>query len=500
MLEVGTDKKVTCRYSTSKGISYDIMEGTFENNFETLHKKSFTNLVDGIYKYYIKCTPDPYNITSLPELEAIFKVSTPVSAKILLSSEPPLKAGKVGITLIASKIISQSPALSYSFDGIRYSPVPLSGSGTTWNGYLFIPKSTGEAIGSFKFQGTDLEGRVSEEIIGTTVFLVDTVPPSSINDLSAVGYEGNIKLSWYFDDEANHFNIYRSNSPNLDYTDFYKSIDEKSYTDNNVEKGKTYYYRVAVVDDAGNEGDLSREVYATVLFGNTSTNGLSLELRGYLDNFIAEINSVASDVESIKSSISLKDEQEKSIFTDLNLDKELDNSKSELSALKRDAEGYKSQDLTRKELEDKLNSARLKLNVIKKKIPESLIIIDKKTETKDILSSDIESAILGLNPDISENEKEESVKISENIAKNCQIKLSAFNLEVVYLDGTRKEATLIEQNINLKEENKQNFSFIETIPKEIAQTVSEIDFKNLNYRIVKEDPIISFIQDRKSVV
>ena len=201
------------------------------------------------------------------------------------------------------------------------------------------------------FKAKDLSGEEGTKIIGDNSFIVDTSKPSAISIINAVGYQGQIKLNWFFEEEINEFNIYRSENPQVDYTEFYKLSTKDYFYDNDVEKGKTYYYRVAGVDEAGNIGDLSREVYATALLNNYSkSSGFNPSLIGKVDNSISEINSIIGNIEEIKSLIELKEEKEKAIFKEIKLDKEIDGAISELNSLKRDVESYKLQDLSEKNL------------------------------------------------------------------------------------------------------------------------------------------------------
>jgi len=505
LLKVNTDRNANCKYSYYKGTSYTNLEGNFDLSYGRLHEKSFTNLGDGIYKYYIKCIESNIiNATEPMELEIVLRVNDLVKAQILLPEEEPLKAGKIEITLLTSKIVSQTPSLSYSFDSLVYNPLPLIGSEKIWKGYLIIPKDSGEEVVSFKFKANDLEGRQGEEITSGNAFVIDTIKPRAISNINAIGYEGKIKLEWHIEEEdIQEFNVYRAASPNIDYTYFYISTDESPFYDNSVEKGKTYYYRVAAVDKAGNEADLSKEVYATALLTNDSSilQGLALELRGGVDNFLTEIDSIISEVENIKNSISLKQDAEKNLFLNLRLDKELDNSRAELNALRRDAENYKLQDLTKEELNKKLDSSRIKLNIIKMKIPESLMILETDTRTEEISEENIRSAILELEP-ISEIEIEKSVKETFKIIEESKlsIKSNFYIAEIVFLDGTKKEISVIERSIAAELEKKENTSFVEIVPKEIAGSASEIDIKSLDYNIVKEDPVISFSSDTKKIL
>ncbi len=502
LLGIATDRAVSCRYSNTKGKSYGNMDGIFDLDLETLHKKTIIGLTDGIYKYYVKCKDNSGNEGK--ELEVIFSVSLPITAQIIITDGSPVKEGKVEVKLVTSKIVSQTPALSYSLDGISYAPIPLFGSENAWKGYFIVSKSEEEQVGSFKFQGKDLEGSIGTEITSGGVFLVDTKKPQTITDIKSIGYEGRVEISWFFDEDAKEFKIYRANSPGIDKSDFYKTIGAKSYSDTSVEKGKTYYYKVSALDDAGNEGELSKEVYATALLENTSviSNGLDARFLGIVDGFLSEIDLTLDTVNSIKQNFNEKTEKEKSIYTDLKLDREIDGAKTELNSLRKEVENYRSQNLDKNELDKKLNTGKLKISSIKKKIPENIVILDEKEINKKYTEEELTKIILELDYGRSDNLLSKKIKKSMESAEehNFKVKTSGYNLEISYLDGTRKKMSLIKEIIDSSLTNNENISIIEYISKSVEESASNIEIKNVNYNVLKEDPIVSFSPDTKEII
>lgn len=503
LLRIHTDSDLACKYSITSGLHYSEMPGNFDYDSGRNHEKTFNNINDGVYNYYIKCINSSFNNSFEPsELEFDLRINSLISGDIVLLPESPLKAGKVELTLLTSKTVSQTPMLSYSFDGIVYNKVSLFGSENSWRGYFIVPESIGDAVGSFKLIATDLEGRQGDKITKGEVFIADTTKPKPISYINAAGYQGQIKLDWYFDEELKEFKIYRSTSPNADYTDFYKTNGKSPFLDNLVEKGKTYYYRISGVDESGNEGELSREVYATALIDNSSQSfGLDLSLMGKVDNFISDIDSLILDIDNIGTSISSKSEKEKNLFSNLGFAKDADNAKSELNSLKSDVLKYKLQDLTNAELESKLGSSKLKLDIIKKKVPEDIVITLEDSRTENIKKEDVESSILELNSTISEKEKEKNLKDSLKLIQDSGLKIqsSFYVCDIVYLDGTKKEISAVERNINSELEKSETALFYEFIPKELSESASQINIKNSNYRIIKEDPVLSFGLDNKKI-
>jgi len=501
LLKVVTEKDATCKYSLSQGLSYDSMEGNFDLTYGKLHEKSFTDLSDGIYHYYVKCMNGSLEG---PELKITFRINSLVSAKVALDQDEPLNSENIEVTLITSKPVSQAPTLEYSFDSIVFNDLPLIGSDTVWRSHLIIPRDTGEAVVSFRFRANDLEGRLGEQITSGRAYLIDTLKPSTITDIDAVGHEGEIEVFWHTDEEdIEEFKIYMSASQGVDYTDFYADTETGPFYDSGAKKGKTYYYRVSAVDKAGNEGVLSKEVYATSLLSDSqvSSTGLALELIGKVDNFLTEIDLTSEDVENIKNSYSLKTEKEKNLFLNLDLGKDLENAHLELNSLKRDVEKYKLQDLSESELKTRIDSARLRLNIIKKKIPESLIILDDISKTEKISETDIEESLLELDSYLTQKEKEKSLKETLRIIEESGIiiKSEFYSFEIVYLDGTRKGMSLVKRIIEGEPESENSY-FVEIIPKDVAESTSEIDIQNSAYEVVKEDPVISFSPETKEII
>lgn len=494
VFQVTTSEPAVCKYSSYEGTSFANMEGDFDFSFETIHKKDFVDLSDGPYTYYVMCKDEDENYSG--ELEASFAVRLPVSAEIVLEDGETVSTGRTEILVRTSKALSQAPSLSYSFDGVSYDPVPLFGSGNEWNGYLMIASSNEEVTGTFKFEGRDLEGVLGREITNGGTFFVDTKKPRPISDIKAVGYEGEIKLNWEIDeDDIKEYKIYRAKEPGIGYSDYFKKTEEDEFTDSLVEKGDTYYYRVAGVDNAGNIADLSKEVYATVLLRNvTTSSGLDLRYHGLVDNLIIEIENVLSMADDMRENFESKDGKEGELYEMLRLEREINGAKSELNALKRETENYKSQSLSRSELDKRLNSGQLKLNTIKRKIPESLVIVSEKSEERGVNENDVTTLILRLWPDISESLKEKRVEASLELMEEngFEVKTEAYNLEVVFMDGSRREMALVREDVEFDHGINDSVYVLESVPEGIANSVSDLSIKNVDYDVVKEDTIISF--------
>jgi hypothetical protein len=90
---------------------------------------------------------------------------------------------------------------------------------------------------------------------------VDTYPPRPPTEVTAVSNGESISLVWSpnAEDDLAGYYVYRSGI-DRDFKKLTPLISTASFEDTDVEKGKTYFYRVRALDKVGNESDNSKEV------------------------------------------------------------------------------------------------------------------------------------------------------------------------------------------------------------------------------------------------
>ena len=116
------------------------------------------------------------------------------------------------------------------------------------------------------------EGKPVESLNSNSLELspVDIYPPSTPGQISPAPAPGRIALFWPANPEADlaGYLIYRSTDPNLPkekWTKLTATLYTKTtFTDENVEAGKTYYYYIVAVDNVGNVSPPSEVVSETV--------------------------------------------------------------------------------------------------------------------------------------------------------------------------------------------------------------------------------------------
>ncbi|MBC8491366.1 MAG: T9SS type A sorting domain-containing protein [Candidatus Marinimicrobia bacterium] len=108
-------------------------------------------------------------------------------------------------------------------------------------------------------------------------YSVDNLAPEAPTGILAVtGEDNTVALSWDqpVDEDFNHFRIYRSLESEFDPTGTEPLMEttDTDFTDDEVEIGETYYYRLSSVDFSGNESDFSDIASATVVSIDESAN------------------------------------------------------------------------------------------------------------------------------------------------------------------------------------------------------------------------------------
>lgn len=491
LLRVHTTNNAVCKYSLLGGLSYDSMENFFGFNLETIHEESLLGLVDGVHKYYIKCMPEG-NFSGEPsEMMIDLKVNSLVTATVSLSEDSPLKAGPVDITLSTSKDLASTPQLMYSFDDVSYYPLALTGGNKVWKGYLVIKKDLGEAPLSFRFKGVDLQGRQGTEIVSGNLYSVDTIPPKAIRDFKAIPLEGEIELKWFTSDEdIKKFRIYRSTIKGVDNMDFYQEVDDGPFYDLNVDDGETYYYRISAVDKAGNEGEFSLVTFSTPLLngGSVEEGGLNPSLVGGVNNFIIELDSFSDEVDKLKKDFSSKEGDSKEAEEILGISEDVDGVKRSLSSLKNSVEKYKLQDLTEEELSKKLDSARLKLSIMQKSLPESIFILDSSSGNFEISEESVRKVLLGEYPSLGGRELEKKVKDSLKVLESAGFKgdFKYLVAEVDYYDGSKKDYSIVSRRLDSSFERNDAMNYVEIIPLSLLSSGS-VHFLGSNYKILNGD-------------
>ncbi|MBC7329029.1 hypothetical protein H5T88_01580 [bacterium] len=148
----------------------------------------------------------------------------------------------------------------------KITPVPL----LRWEGTLSYRDLDVDNGYTYEYYITSVDMIGAESVPSNTVSAkpVDKTPPAIPSGLETAGDEGKINIKWSLNFELDiaGYNIFKATSINGDYTKLNKELidpDSPFYTDEDVESGKLYFYRVSAVDKAGNESKRSNAISGT---------------------------------------------------------------------------------------------------------------------------------------------------------------------------------------------------------------------------------------------
>ena len=513
ILIVKTSEIATCKYD-SGNTSYGNMSSTFANTNSIWNNQTLTGLSEGEHSYFVRCT-DANGFTMNEPRVIKFTVDLPPSASIKLSDKSPVKAGTIEVTVTTSENIDNTPTLEYAYNDAPSTKkqISLTGSGSSWKGYLIITEADNNKVGTFYFSALDSAGNTGNKITSDSIFVVDTLKPVSAQSVKAASNSnGDIELSWYYDGEdANYFNVYRSTSAGVNYVDFYEKSENESRNfldESNVNKA-TYYYRISAVDNAGNEGPLSEEVYATSVNSavvssqlpqssvtqDTTPKVLPPNLVPIVSNYIKTIDKTLIDISDILVKIEAEDAEKKALLDEFKVKEQLQAARAKLEDLSARAEGLKDEYATRSELEDRINSIDLEVKKIENTVPKNVMLLEKSEFIQSTSPQDVENAVNEVMKSIAFTPEEKSEYLKKNQKEKDKIKVSVSVrvISIEYLNGDKKEKSIVKKKLTYENPEALNdVLVIETIPKSIAERYDEIEFITQNYNVLEEDPIIKF--------
>lgn len=507
-INIETDYESECRYSSIEEDFNDMDTFSMTNNI--VHSTIIRGLSEGGHRIYLSCKS--YN--DVPSYDSMLvTVSTRPTAIITLDKSGVLKHGTYSVTVKTSKDVQSSPSLSYSFnDDPTPRTVSLAGSGKTWKGYLIIDEDLGNKVGTFRFSATDLNGVTGNIITEGEIFLVDTIPPSEIENIQAMLEGNHVRLSWFYDgDDFESFRIYRSEGEYVSKSDFLKTSEDQEFKDDDVEPGHFYTYMVSAIDKAGNEGPLSEEIQVEVpideayydydeynesMTQNPVVKQLSKSLHPLVDEKISEVETMLLDVDSMQKKMdSITDTTSLRIISLLELDTKIKNAKLSLENILLQLKELKNKDLTRSDLEVRLSRLRLDAIKAQSNVFEELIVEEKGSFEQITQESDVESAVGymlgGMN--ISKSQLKEYIFKNKALQDQIIVKTEFISFKIRNLNQENYDKrTLVYKSI-ISSGIIGPVSVMEIIPKEVENTASEIDYIKTSYPdIVKDDPVVKW--------
>ncbi|MCX6711170.1 MAG: hypothetical protein NTZ02_03725, partial [Candidatus Woesearchaeota archaeon] len=480
-LYVSTDEMASCVYNSSNSSPISLSTSDGLN-----HQALLQGLSEGMQYYTVMCT-DIYGNKMVKGYTISFSVSMPVSADVDFSSPSPLKAGLYQVTLTTSRSVIPTPQLNYNIGGTS-SSIELVGSGSTWKGYIIIPLDEGNSIGSFSFSGTDYYGQTGNLITSGKLFLVDTVPPPQPIISAFSNSDGSIGLMIRYDGEAlSEFNIYRAGSAGVTLMNFYtNSSNSSSFTDRQVSQGKTYYYTVSAVDQAGNEGSFSNEAYAVSMKSSSGSNQISPEALKSINGAMALADSSMQTVSQRISAISGSSDRDAIEATGILQD--AGDAKTRLQNIYSSLNDLKSSSGDDSDINSEVARQELAIRSIESSVPLDVKVTEYSPTSVQASGEDIASAISKASP---QNSGDLNYLKNVNAAQSAiSQKVSGKLVSAVYETSTQY-FTFINEKITANQQVNDS-TLVILIPKTVAEDTSKIDFITAGYSIIQNDPVVSF--------
>lgn len=162
---------------------------------------------------------------------------------------------------------------SYSLDGENYTLLAeVEGTKTAQASYHYDMDISGFTDGTMyvKFEAYDISGNKNAPLSdGTDVivsYIIDHTAPQSPKNLSSTDVNGCVGLTWDKPGETDvsAYRIYRADYDTGIFHEIEEAWQNIGYYDTAVEFGKSYRYKIAAVDVAGNVSDETEEISVTV--------------------------------------------------------------------------------------------------------------------------------------------------------------------------------------------------------------------------------------------
>jgi len=258
---------------------------------------------------------------------------------------------------------------------------------------------------------------------------------------------------------------------------------------------KTYWWKVECKDNKGNIGMSSTYKFTSVPQNESSqlltTTESNPDTASY-NEWIKEYEELVSAFETMPKDV--KEAAEK-----LEIINNLKNSIKTIKNAVRDIDGLRfNQKLTEQEKEQRKQEWMSEAEQAYDKAPINIDLTESETYVDYISNEELELLVDEyISAEFNESDKKINKKKLLNLLEELQqeavisskIKIGSITLR----DGTKEDYTLIIREIKLYNITEESFA-VEIIPKEVIKNAEEV-ISNLNYKIIKKDPIIRFDLD-----
>jgi hypothetical protein len=300
------------------------------------------------------------------------------------------------------------------------------------------------------------------------------------------------------DSERMNCSLYTSSGDGwwvLKHTDEYvSSASKNTVVVSDLESG-TYTWKVECTDIDGNINTSLINSFSINIPPAADTSAIDAA-SALSDEQLAELpatDEVLSEINTFKSEFYLFSATENDIAFAIGLDKQLETAITDLTRVKRDLNNLIFRKVNESEREALREALYQKIEDIKNTTPRSIHALESHEFVKYPTKADVESVIKDMLT--AKNITLTGSKLSAFIDENFELqkfvttltKIKVFDIE--YISGRNLTYTLVQKELQIKD-NISNATFLEVIPKKLAETINGTEILT-DYEIVKDDPIIS---------
>lgn len=509
-INITTDKPSNCRFDVDDK-DYSSMQYTFTNsNTEnTTHYATTPSLAQGAHTLYLQCEDSEQNhLTTTDTIN--YTINLKPTASITIDPSSPVKAETITVHLTTSEDLTDTPQLNYYFDDdTNPRSITLIGSGHSWEGYIIIKDAGYNRIGTFTFKGTDTTGLEGTEITSGKIFMIDTKKPDTVRSIEAVNQDSGIKLIWDYASSSGtrikEYHIYRKvGSGRTDYVDYYDKTSNEYYYDNDVDYNQAYYYKITAVDDAGNEGDLSKEVYVVhkpILTQNTTTapiitttsvTKLNSRLVYQLSLVQKSVDKTLMDISEVESKIGKATGTDKiTAIQALGLLSKIKEQKNIMITAQNNLKDLLNYDITQSEFDKRTEQILQNVNNAWKNTPQDITIIDSSNYKEAVNDQKTKDAtniyISNKNITISSGKLASLIDQNKKLQDSLSIDSTVIKSKVTYPE--KSETYITVQKIISSDNPLDKVGIVEIIPKGLANNTDNILFSDAP-KMLQKDPVV----------
>lgn len=498
-LIVDTDEISLCRYG-EQDVEFDQLPFGMGASYALRNTATVEVDTYGSYTYFVRCQDVSGNSMETSRIISFLNKVGP-SATIEIDGEEPLKADTYGIMLETDMPLAAAPTLSYTLQpSAKRQQIALTGEGDTWRGTMTLQPDVEDTTISFSYSGTSLQGVAGTAIAEGTVFKVDAKPPAPIDSVSIENDSSVIRLEWFAIEDSDHdsYNIYRSTEERVDYTDFYTTSEHKEFADYGALASRYYYYRIAPVDEAGNIGPLSQEVWGSVV-GQAALEAVPVAdpvSLARIDDELAAIEGVMLDANATAKMLG----QEANpimiaIIEDMQLIEQTRSASLKLEAaatmLREVRQRSPSTDETDAAIaESRKMVAEARGLLVRRILPKGQTETAQQSDDRSV-ERHIPYALVGIN--LSAGARKDYLQSAIELQDRATIDVEASTFSISTAAGMTTEYTFIRKRITLQDP-ANDVVVIEVIPKAVADDASLITFSRTPV-VLEQDPVVQYSYD-----